>query len=204
MKKEKIHFLMLMLLSFSLACSLVSTPATTRDEAPAAPVEMPVDEPPAVEAEAAPPASETDSIIPAAGAPVTANCDLFDIAQFNAIAGKDFALVSQDQLGSCHYEADGVYRIMIGGGQISDSASAQAAFESTMGSVPGATWKSYADGFQLGMASSSVSVTGQGVSASGHAMAIVAAGMPSGDLSALDEILTRLAEEAARQLNGQW
>jgi hypothetical protein len=35
-------------------------------------------------------------------------------------------------------------------------------------------------------------------------MAIVAAGMPSGDLSALDEILTRLAEEAARQLNGQW
>lgn len=189
-----------------MACSLFSLPSVMGEDVPppdSQPVEAPVDEEPAP-AQDTPTQPDSSSPIPAADSVATIDCNLFDLAQFNAIVGADFTLVTQDQLGSCNYDANSIYRLLIGGGQPATSESSQSIFEMSFGKVPGAEWQAYAEGFQLGTAASSISVTGQGVSANGHAMIIVAIGDPSSDLAALQETLTILVKEAARQLNGQW
>lgn len=196
-----------LLLTLSLACNLITLPSATGEEdippATPAPIEAPADEEPAPVSDAPAPA-DADAAIPAGDSPTIMDCSLFDLAQFNTIGGAEFTLVTQDQMGSCNYEAGGNYRLLIGGGQPTTSADAQAMFEATFGIVPGAAWQTYDEGFQLGLAASSISVTGQGVSASGHAIMIVAAGMPSSDLDTLQETLTNLVVEATHQLNRQW
>ena len=207
MNTGKNFLVITLLLTLSLACSLVTLPSVTGEEdippATPLPVGPPTDEEPAPVSDATAP-SDADVAIPAADSPAIMDCSLFDLAQFNTIVGADFTLVTQDQLGSCNYDAGGNYRLLIGGGQPTTSADAQAMFEATFGIVPGASWQAYDEGFQLGLAASSISVTGQGVSASGHATMIVAAGMPSSDLDALQGTLTKLVVEATDQLNQQW
>ncbi len=203
MNTRKIFLSITFLLALSLACSFFSLPFTTEEDVPPPVEPTAVEEMPAPE-QPVPAPPDGAAAIPAASAPAAMDCSLFDVTQFNAIVGTEFTLVTQDQLGSCNYDANGIYRLLIGGGQPVTSEKAQGMFEMTLGSLPGAEWKSYDDGFQLGTAASSVSVTGQGISASGNAILIVAAGDPSSDLDALQETLTTLVQEAARQLNGQW
>ena len=207
MNKGKYFLVITPLLTLSLACNLITLPSVMGEEgvppATPLPVEAPPDEEPAPVSDAPAPA-DADVAIPAADSPAIMDCSLFDLAQFNTIVGAEFILIIQDQLGSCNYDAGGNYRLLIGGGQPTTSEDAQAIFETTFGIVPGAAWQVYEEGFQLGLAASSITVTGQGVSASGHATMIVAAGMPSSDLDALQGTLIKLVVEATDQLNRQW
>lgn len=198
MKKRSLLLVMSVLLVLSLGCSLVSTPGDV--EAP--PAEMPeaesaVDAPEASSQESE--ASGANANIPAADAPAKANCELLDIASFNAIAGEEFTFKTQDQLGSCYYQSEN-YMLTIGGGEAIDAASAEELFMSILGKLPGAEWKSYPAGFMLGTAAASTGITAQGVSTSGHALAIMVVGHPD----APKESVMQLAVEAARQLNAQW
>ena len=207
MNTVKIPLVITLLLTLSLACNLNNLPSATGEEdippATPAPIEAPAEEEPAPVSDAPAP-MDADAAIPAADSPITMDCSLFDLTSFNTIVDAEFTLVTQDQMGSCNYNAGGNYRLLIGGGQPTMSEDAQAMFETTFGIVPGATWQVYDEGFQLGLAASSISVTGQGVSASGHAIMIVGAGMPSSDLDALQETLSKLVVEATHQLNRQW
>ncbi|MBT7191261.1 MAG: hypothetical protein HN916_13835 [Anaerolineae bacterium] len=197
MRKNKIIYVIVLLLILSLACSLGSTPSV---EAP--PTEMPGVESSAAESEATSPESDPSGANPdisAAGAPAMPDCNLLDVAALNAISSEDFAFKTQDQLGNCYYQSQN-YMLTIGGGQTTDAASANENFIKVFGKLPGATWESYPEGFQLGTASASTGITAQGVSASGHALVIMVVGHPDGP----KEAVIQLAVESARQLNAQW
>ncbi len=151
-----------------------------------------------------------DDTEPADGGPIlpgdTAaipDCNAFDVNAFDTIIEGSFAFVMQDQLNNCHYESDNGYRLLIGGGKPSSDAEMEAAFNTAFGALPDSTWEAI-DDYYLGLAFSSVSVTAQGVSSSGHTMVIVAASQPGLDPDVLQQIFENLARESARQLNAQW
>lgn len=131
------------------------------------------------------------------------NCNTFDINEFNMIIEGSFSFVTQDQLNNCHFESDNGFRLLIGGGKPVTVTEIQDLFNSSFGQLPDSTWDTYGN-FYLGLAYSSVSVTAQGVSNSGHSIVIVAGSQPAADSAALQAIFTNLAKEAASQLNSQF
>ncbi len=146
---------------------------------------------------------ETGAPIPPADNPAIPDCNAFDLNAFNAIIDGTFNFVRQDQLNNCHFESDNDFRLMIGGGKPSSSEEIRELFETSFGTTPDSTWEAI-DDYYLGLAYSSVSVTAQGVSASGHSMVIVAASQPGSDPDALKQIFEKLARKAAQQLNMQF
>ena len=141
--------------------------------------------------------------IPAADNPLIPDCNAFDINAFNAIIDGVLNFVMQDQLNNCHFESDNGFRLLIGGGKPSSSDEMYDLFNTSFGSLPDATWE-FVNGYYLGLAYSSASVTVQGASASGHSMVIVAASQPGSDPEALKQIFEALGREAAQQLNSQF
>ena len=135
--------------------------------------------------------------------PAVPDCNAFDRTAFDSIVGGSFAFVTQDQLNNCHFESDNDYRLMIGGGKPTSSAEMETQFNTTFGALPDSSWE-VIENFYLGLSFSSVSVTAQGVSASGHSVVIVAASQPEADSGGQQETYGQLAREAARQLNAQW
>lgn len=148
-------------------------------------------------------ASEPNITIQPGEAPAIPDCSAFDVNVFNDIIGGTFSFVTQDQLNNCHYESDNDFRLLIGGGKPVTVAEIEELFDSSFGQLPDSIWSVYED-FYLGLAYSSVSVTAQGVSTSGHSIVIVAASQPSTDPAALQAIFRNLAQEAASQLNAQF
>jgi len=136
-------------------------------------------------------------------APAIPDCNVFDINAFNTIIDGVFTFVTQDQLNNCHYESDNGFRMLIGGGKPVAVSEIENLFDTSFGHLPDSTWEIY-DGFYLGLAYSSVSVTAQGVSNSGHSIVIVVGSQPAADPDALQLIFKNLAQEAASQLNSQW
>ena len=155
---------------------------------------------PAAPAESDPPSG---SPIEPGKEPAVPDCNLFDRTVFDGIVDGSFAFVTQDQLNNCHFESDNEYRLMIGGGKPTSSAEMETQFNTTFGALPDSSWEMI-ENFYLGLSYSSVSVTAQGVSSSGHSLVIVAAHEPDADPAGLQETLGQLAREAARQLNAQW
>ncbi len=182
---------------------VASQRATASAEDEGSEAEEPADTEPA-DAEPAP-ADTADSgePIPAAENPAIPDCNAFDVNAFNAIVDGTFSFVIQDQLNNCHYESDNGFRLLIGGGKPSSSDEMYDLFNTSFGSLPDSTWE-FVNGYYLGLAYSSASVTVQGTSASGHSMAIVAASQPGSDPDALKQLFEALGREAARQLNLQW
>lgn len=178
--------------------ALAATPRIDTERATAPADESPVD------TESAPEdVPEISGEIPPAGNPAIPDCNAFDIDTFNAIIDGTFNFNMQDQLNNCQYESDNGFRLMIGGGKPSSSEEVQTQFNSTIGAIPGSSWE-VIDDFYLGMSFSSVSVTAQGVSASGHTIVIVAAAQPGSTPDDLKQIFAELARESAQQLNQQW
>ena len=219
----RIFSILLLLLLASLACNLpgvlgdpnTPTPQTSlsEQEAPTesleagSPTEAPAatsgQEDPSVDAPATSELSEQSGLILAADAPAVPDCAAFDVNAFNAIVGGTFSFVIQDQLNNCHFESDNGFRLLIGGGEPTSSQDMQTLFEAAFGALPDTTWEDRG-GYVLGLAYSSVSVTAQGVSASGHSIVIAVASEPAPDPEAQREIFEALALEAAGQLNAQW
>ncbi len=139
----------------------------------------------------------------AAGQPAVPDCNAFDIQAFNDNIDGEFTFITQDQLNNCHFESNNGFRLLIGGGKPISSDEMQQLFDSSFGALPNSTWE-VVDNFFLGLAFSSVSVTAQGVSASGHSLAIVAASQSGSDPETLKTTLEQLARVAAQQLNAQW
>jgi hypothetical protein len=135
--------------------------------------------------------------------PAIPNCNVLDSNAFNSIVDGDFNFITQDQLNNCHFESNNGFRLMIGGGKPTSIDEMKQFFEASFGALPDSTWEAK-DGHYLGLAYSSVSVTAQGISSSGHSMVIVIGSQPWSDTDALKAIFTKLAEEAARQLNAQF
>jgi len=88
---------------------------------------------------------------------------------------------------------------VIGGGKPTSLTEMQTQFNNTFGALPDSSWEAI-DNFYLGLAFSSVTVTAQGVSGSGHSLVVLAASQAADIQSTLGD----LAREAARQLNQQW
>ncbi|MBC8331340.1 MAG: hypothetical protein H8E28_05100 [Anaerolineae bacterium] len=218
--KHQIRFItiMAMLAIGALACSLITPQSPDIESAPTSAVAESTPEaaiaptrataaasesaPPA-EGEAPPEAPASTGDIQPAAAPAIPDCNALDIAAFNAIVNDTFNFVIQDQLNNCHYATNSGYNLMLGGGKPASLGEIKDLFDSTFGALPNSTWEAI-DDFYLGMAFSSVTVTAQGISASGHTLMIVAAGEPDGDPAALQTLFTDLAKEAARQLNQQF
>lgn len=146
---------------------------------------------------------EMSGAIPPAEVPAIPDCNAFDINAFNAIINGTFNFVTQDQLNNCHFESDNGFRLLIGGGKPSGSDEMHDQFNSSFGALPDSTWETI-DDYYLGLAYSTVSITAQGTSASGHSMVIVAASQSASDSDVLKQIFEKLAREAARQLNMQF
>ena len=138
-----------------------------------------------------------------AASPAIPDCNALDINIYNAIIEGTFTFITQDQLNNCHYESDNGFRLMIGGGKPTTVDEIQQLFDSSFGALPDSTW-GVIDNFYLGLAYSSVSVTAQGVSSSGHSIVIVVASQPGSDPATLKTIFTNLAQESAKQLNMQF
>ncbi|MBC8509466.1 MAG: hypothetical protein ISR58_20680 [Anaerolineales bacterium] len=156
------------------------------------------------DSESAPPdIPDSGEPILAAEKPAIPDCNAFDINAFNGIIDGTFSFVMQDQLNNCHFESDNGFRLLIGGGKPSSSDEMYDLFNTSFGSLPESTWE-YIDGYYLGLAYSSASVTVQGASTSGHSMVIVAASQPGSDPDALKQIFEALGREAAQQLNTQF
>ncbi len=197
----------------TLACSLVSAGVQPAPESiPTATEQSATEAEPATGSEAAPPATEEES--PAANPPSGAdiqpaasvaipNCAAFDISAFDTLVNGSFSFVIQDQLNNCHYTSANGYNLMIGGGKPASLDEVRGQFDNTFGGVPGSSWEAI-DNYYLGMAFSSVTVTAQGISSSGHTMVIVVAGETDVDPTALQVIFANVAREAARQLNQQF
>ncbi|MDP1715132.1 MAG: hypothetical protein Q8L41_10360 [Anaerolineales bacterium] len=200
-KKTKLSSIlgfMVVLVITSLACNQTffaaeqATPPPTEAVLPLpSPDKAPVDVP------------EISGAIPPAGIPAIPDCNAFDINAFNAIINGAFSFVTQDQLNNCHFESDNGFRLLIGGGKPSGSDEMHDQFNSSFGALPDSTWEAIAD-YYLGLAYSTVSITAQGTSASGHSMVIVAASQSGSDPDALKQIFEELAREAAHQLNMQF
>lgn len=146
---------------------------------------------------------EIPNDIPPADAPAVPDCNAFDLNALNVIISGDFSFIKQDQLNNCHFESDNGYRLLIGGGKPTSVEEIKDLFDSSFGALPDATWQAI-DDYYLGLAFSTISVTAQGVSASGHSMVIVAASDPSSMPADLQQILEDLGRESARQLNTQF
>ena len=202
----------------ALACSLVTTQSPEVGSAPTSAVAESTPEAaiaatrataaasesaPPTEGEAPPESPPATGDIQPAAAPAIPDCNALDITAFNAIVNDTFNFVIQDQLNNCHFATDSGYNLMLGGGKPASLGEVKDLFDSTFGALPNSTWEAI-DNFYLGMAFSSVTVTAQGISASGHTLMIVAAGQPDGDPAALQTLFTDLAKEAARQLNQQF
>ena len=141
--------------------------------------------------------------IQSADGPAIPDCEAFDLNPFNGIIAGSFSFVTQDQLNNCHFESDNSFRLLIGGGKPTSLEAMQTLFEGAFGAIPGSSWEAIED-FYLGMSFSSVSVSAQGISASGHTIIIVVTTEPGPDADVLKKIFADLARESARQLNQQW
>ena len=200
MNTRKNLLFIVILLILSLACSIFSSPNISTNES-----EEPANNLPAESSKDATPALEPDADIPIqeANTASTLDCNLFDVAKFNAITGDEFKLAGAKE-DSCGFLSPEGKILTIGGGEPADVEKAKTLFEMSFGAVPDAKWQVYDEGFQLGIAPGGMSVTGQGVSASGNAILIIGVGKPTDDLDVLHDTLRKLVEEAARQLNEQW
>jgi len=138
-----------------------------------------------------------------ADVPIIPDCNAFDIQVFNSIIDGEFTFITQDQLNNCHYESDNGFRMLMGGGKPSTVEEIKQLFDSSFGQLPDSTWEQKVDHY-LGLAYSSVSVTAQGVSGSGHSIVVVVGSEPRSDTEALHAIFSELAQEAAKQLNAQF
>ena len=196
MNTRKNLLLITTLLVLSLACSIFSSPDTGENESIETPIHLPAESP---EDEV----PDAEPFIPAANASATIDCSLFDVEKFNAIAGEEFTLMDEQE-DMCNFKSANGKFITIGGGGPADAEKAKAIFEMSLGTAPDAEWKVYEEGFQLGIAAGGMSVTGQGVSSSGNAILIIGVGSPTDDLDLLQDMLLKLVEEAARQLDKQW
>ena len=145
----------------------------------------------------------TGTVIPAADKLAVPDCNAFDRTQFDSIVGGTFEFITQDQLNNCHFESDNGFRMLIGGGKPSSSTEIESVFNSTFGALPDSTWEAV-DNYYLGLAFSSVSVTVQGVSSSGHTIVVAAASEPVDNSDALQQTFNLLGRNAAHQLNAQW
>ena len=146
---------------------------------------------------------EINGEIPPANVAAIPDCNAFDINAFNDIINGTFSFVTQDQLNNCHFESDNGFRLLIGGGKPSGSVEIHDLFESSYGTLPDSTWEAI-DGYYLGLAYSTVSITAQGTSASGHSMVIVASSLSGSDPDTFKQIFEILARQAAYQLNIQF
>jgi hypothetical protein len=131
------------------------------------------------------------------------DCNIFDIGAFNSIVDGEFSFITQDQLNNCHFESNNDFRLLIGGGKPISVDEMKQLFDASFGTLPDSTWE-VKDDHYLGLAYSTVSITAQGISSSGHSMVIVIASQPWSDTDALKAIFATLAEEAAQQLNAQF
>jgi hypothetical protein len=209
MRHASVLVVVLIVSVFVVACnSLGATEQTT--PAPALPEGLPAASPaPTVtpQADAANDSGTPDGaasspgVIEPASQPAVPDCNAINLESLNAIIGGSFHFVMQDEIGNCHFESDNNYQIMLGGGRPTSADEAKNIFESSFGTLPNATWAAV-DNFYLGIAPSNISVTAQGVTASGHSIVILA--MIKDATANASALLSDLATEAARQLNDQF
>jgi len=159
------------------------------------------------------------------GTPGIINCALLDVAKFDSIVNKEYSFIGADQDGCVYIDSNtSSYLTILPGIHGIKQMSVDAVrnefdnlvtkFNSNEWISSSVEWKSYPEGYQLGMVAyfgsvgsndTSGAITVYGILSNGYAMYIVANDRSSSsNINASQQKIIKLIEEVAWQLNKQW